>query len=359
MSVLMPTEIKLDKLIYHTPVKEKGYHKSLITYSNESVILQTPPLELKSLDNGIELNIQKNKKQERLYTIIRSLELNATKVMTNNSKEWFGQEIPHSKIKTMFRSCLLNPETINGSFSIRFRKDRHIQIYNDKKQITTEDDLNCSTNNSKGISDNLLCLLKINGILFGKNTAKLDIRIVQIKVCPPVPKLPQGCNVSNDSDCESESDYDSDMDDFDFVNNENVRNVAITLPTKLAPALAHIQSKPEPEPEPETENIVGNIINTVTEMVTGPVPSDEEVGEEAEEVAEEVEAEEVEEDEMIQPQAPPLIDPTTSNSSLVNQDFESRLLHLRNKMADCVKVNDFRGVELIACEIVQLNQANN
>ena len=32
MSVLMPTEIRLDKLNYRTPVKEKGYHKSSISY---------------------------------------------------------------------------------------------------------------------------------------------------------------------------------------------------------------------------------------------------------------------------------------------------------------------------------------
>ena len=44
--------------------------------------------------------------------------------MAINSKKWFGREAPIEKMKTMFKSCLVNPETINGDFTIRLRKDK-------------------------------------------------------------------------------------------------------------------------------------------------------------------------------------------------------------------------------------------
>ena len=64
-NVLMPTEVKLGKLNYGTPVAEKGYHKSSVTYDNNQVLIQTPPLTLVESDpKNIVMSITKNKKQE-------------------------------------------------------------------------------------------------------------------------------------------------------------------------------------------------------------------------------------------------------------------------------------------------------
>jgi hypothetical protein len=335
MSVLMPTEVQLDKLVYHTPIKEKGYHKSIITYSDKikEVILQTPPLELKGLNDGFELKITKNKKQANFYTILRSLEHVSINTMTNNSESWFGKNIPQNKLKSMFRSCLYSPDTINGEFTLRLKKDKHIQIYNSKKQLTTIDEIKPE--------DNLLCLLKINGILFGKNTSKLDIRIVQIRVCPEPTKLPQGCNVNNDSDEESVSDYDSDMDnDFNFTRtvpnvvpnvvhkseeieeiDDNVRKVDYVIPESLAKMQELDIQKNDHEsfPEPVVESIVDSVISAVTSVMSG--------GEE-------------EEEEIVQP--------------IIDSDFDAILKNLRVKMANAASDGDLRRIEEIACEIVQL-----
>jgi len=326
MSVLMPTEVQLDKLVYHTPIKEKGYHKSIITYSDKikEVILQTPPLELKGLNDGFELKITKNKKQANFYTILRSLEHVSINTMTNNSESWFGKNIPQNKLKSMFRSCLYSPDTINGEFTLRLKKDKHIQIYNSKKQLTTIDEIKPE--------DNLLCLLKINGILFGKNTSKLDIRIVQIRVCPEPTKLPQGCNVNNDSDEESVSDYDSDMDnDFNFTRtvsdvvhkskeiDDNVRTVDYVIPESLAKMQElDIQKN---DHEPVVDSVVDSVIDSVVSAVTSVMSGGEE-------------------EEIIQP--------------IIDSDFDAILKNLRVKMANAASDGDLRRIEEIACEIVQL-----
>jgi len=339
----MPNEVKLDNIIYHTPIKEKGYHKSLITYDDESILLQTPPVSLNNLDNGINLTLNRNKKHSVLYNMLRSLEVGSNKSMSENSKVWFGKHIPLEKIQTMFKSCLVNPETLNGSFNLRLKKDKQLQIYNSKKQITTLDEL------KKGVE--LICILKINGILFGKNTAKIDIRVVQVRVCPEIPKLPKGCNVIESDNEESGSDYDSDMDDCDFndiknnygdnedegettneVRNE-VRNVDITVPTTdrkqkiveppaltiKTPIIERTQDEGnDKEEEQEEENEVSKVLTTV-------------IGD---------------------------IKPKSSKSSIVENEFQERLLLLRKEMKDCVTNGDLDRIEEIACEIVQLKNSN-
>jgi hypothetical protein len=377
MSVLMPTEVRLDKLKYETPVKQKGYHKSLISYgelTEESVLLQTPLLKLKLNDplsnNGINLVISRNKKQSKFYSILKSLEYDAIKTMVNNSKKWFGRQATVEKIKTMFKSCLVNPETMNGDFTFKVRKDRELQIYNSKKQITNEDDLVNSKNN-------LLCLLKINGILFGRNTAKLDIRIVQIRICPEPPKLPKGCNVTNDSDNESEneSDIDSDMDDFDFEPKEETRDVQVELPVKYLET-----NKPQSDSTAPSERAQSDSTAPERQSETEPI------------VTKQAESEEEDIDEHIQPQVPPQIpepeegveeegveeegggvvdqivetvtnlvsgtDTEQEFKSVAESDFETRLSSLRTELAKCVADNDTQRVEEIACEIVQLKLSN-
>jgi len=244
--------------------------------------------------------------------------------MTNNSESWFGKNIPQNKLKSMFRSCLYSPDTINGEFTLRLKKDKHIQIYNSKKQLTTIDEIKPE--------DNLLCLLKINGILFGKNTSKLDIRIVQIRVCPEPTKLPQGCNVNNDSDEESVSDYDSDMDnDFNFTRtvsdvvhkskeiDDNVRTVDYVIPESLAKMQElDIQKN---DHEPVVDSVVDSVIDSVVSAVTSVMSGGEE-------------------EEIIQP--------------IIDSDFDAILKNLRVKMANAASDGDLRRIEEIACEIVQL-----
>lgn len=209
----LPNEIDLKKLNYTKPIAEKGYYRSIVKYDegNDELLIQTPPLLIKNIDDtSIELEIIKNKKHENIYKILRSLEELSISNIYNQSPEWFGKQIPIEKIKLMYKSYFFNPETLNGNFIVRFKKHKKLKIYDDDKN---EVDIN-----NISIGNNVVCILYINGLLFGKSSSKLDIRIFQMKLIPEPPKL-EGCQVDeNDSDIEEEDnkeeeDYDSDMDD--------------------------------------------------------------------------------------------------------------------------------------------------
>ena len=167
-SVYTMRELNLELCTFMKPEKFTGYHKSFISVNGsvngeKGFILQSPKLILRNSTNSyFEFLISRNKdRQKEFYNIISHLEDSAIVQISQNSGEWFGREIKRDQVETMFRSSIHRPLEINDPYILR---------------ISKVGDLDCEVNYP------VVCLIKIDGIIFGRNSSTLDMKIVQIKV---------------------------------------------------------------------------------------------------------------------------------------------------------------------------------
>jgi hypothetical protein len=162
-SVYTIREINIGLCTFMKPEKFEGYHESYISINgSKGFILQSPKLIIRSsTPSYLEFLISKNKdRQSEFYNIISHLEDSAIIQIAHNSKEWFNREIRRDQVETMFRSSLHRPLEINDPYILRINKTPGIEAE---------------------LNNLVVCLIKIDGVLFGKNTSTLDMKVVQIK----------------------------------------------------------------------------------------------------------------------------------------------------------------------------------
>jgi hypothetical protein len=169
---------------FSKPVKdETNYHKSSVIYtydSSKGFILQTPKITIRNFNdteddsidslirgqyqsrsNVIDILINRNKEKHRnLYHIIRHLEDLAINQISDNSIEWFGTKMSRYQISTMFKSCIHCPIDIDNPFVLTINK---------ASDITLEE------------NNQYIFLIKVDGIIFGRNSSRLDMKIIQCK----------------------------------------------------------------------------------------------------------------------------------------------------------------------------------
>lgn len=244
MSVFLPNEINFNSLTYAPPVHEKGYSKSLLAYTLPStengkvlnnILIQSVPVFVNSVDTtNIRINLPKEKMSENLYNTLKKLEHHAIEQVSSHSQEWFGKIISNDRVKKMFKSCIEHPDTLNDNLILKTKKHEHFQVYNERKEIVTEESLQPGTR--------IVCLFALQGILFGKNAAKLNLSTIQIRISPPAPKLPKDCQISDEDDPSDDektnpANVDSDIEDDDDAafRTENVKKekdeTFVVLPT--------------------------------------------------------------------------------------------------------------------------------
>ena len=213
MSIYLATEIESSKIGFSKPVGKKGYHQSSLVYdANAGLTIQSPVMLIEksfSEDSSVELVLEKIKKNNDFYATIRTLEYLAMQAISSNSQEWFGKAVGIDKIRSMFKSCLDSPQTLQGNFLMKTRKDKGMKCYNVEKEVILEEDIE--------LGSGLVVIVKIYGILFGKSIAKLDIRCQKIAVVKVVekPKPEEDDTPPEPEPVVEESDYDSDME-FNF-----------------------------------------------------------------------------------------------------------------------------------------------
>lgn len=164
MTVYTTSELDLGSCVYTRPEKFDNYHKSFINVNGvKGFVLQSPKVVLRnSTDSYLEFLVSRNKDRHRdFYNIISHLEDTAIIQTTEKSKEWFNSKISRDQVETMFRSCIHRPLDINDSYILRVNKVAGLDAE---------------------VNFPIVCLLKIEGIVFGKNTFTLDIKVVQTKV---------------------------------------------------------------------------------------------------------------------------------------------------------------------------------
>jgi hypothetical protein len=155
-----------------------------------------------------ETDSQSVTKTTRFYNDIVKLEENTVQNMSKSSETWFRKNIPLHKIESMFRSCISRTSDL-GQNIFRFKLSKKLKIFNESEEnIISLDELKAIDKNSF----RLQCSCLVDSLIIGRDAAKLDIKVTQIRikknanpkvvVPPPPPK---------------DSDDELDEDTFDCV----------------------------------------------------------------------------------------------------------------------------------------------
>lgn len=205
-----PQKVSQSELIYSFPKKEGNYHVSSIKYSDgKEFRLISSFLNLVEIEDSIiviGIRASKDAKVIKFYNDLVRAEENTVKTMAKSSESWFRKSIPLHKLEGMFRSCISRTSDL-GQNIFRFKLSKKLKIFNESEEnVITLDELKAI---DKG-TFRLQCNCLIDSLIIGRDAAKLDIKVTQIRIKknpPPKPvEVPELPPVHNESDDEIEYD---------------------------------------------------------------------------------------------------------------------------------------------------------
>jgi hypothetical protein len=238
---LTSSEFDLSNVTFKNPVKETAevngqpinYYKSYVNYGSDSgILLQTPKLYLHEVtDTYLEVLLNRKDKCKLFYKVVASLEQFTIDKAVESSYEWFNRDLSHEQVFNMFKSSLTNPTTMDDPFVLRVPLSPNMIV---------ED---------PGVPTSVVCLLRIEGVMFGKTTCKLDMKVVKTKFVHIEPKLvPVSTNYEHPDPAMEDSFFDSEPKDVSEKNSEvldvpEIREVA-EAPVEVAEAPVEVAEAP-------------------------------------------------------------------------------------------------------------------
>ena len=205
-------------LVYSFPKKEGNYHVSAIKCVDGKEFRLTSSflnlLDIYDKDNMIVLSVRKDKAESyaktiRFYNDIVRTEENTIQIMSKSSETWFSKSIPLHKLESMFRSCISRTLEL-GQNIFRFKLSKKLKIFNESEEnIISLDELGAMDKNSF----RLQCSCLVDNLIIGRDAAKLDIKVTQIRikknaipkavpVAEPPPKIDSDDELDDDTfDC--------------------------------------------------------------------------------------------------------------------------------------------------------------
>jgi len=241
-------------LVYSFPKKEGNYHVSAIKYVDGKEFRLTSSflnlLDIYNKDNMIVLSVRKDKAESyaktiRFYNEIVRTEENTIQIMSKSSETWFGKNIPLHKLESMFRSCISRTSEL-GQNIFRFKLSKKLKIFNESEEnIISLDELGAMDKNSF----RLQCSCLVDNLIIGRDAAKLDIKVTQIRIKKnAIPKTAPEPPPKIDSDDEL------DEDTFDCLElpsaaetapqETTLRVVQLSEPVEATPVEAALRSTP-------------------------------------------------------------------------------------------------------------------
>ena len=177
----------LDHLIFTKPKKYGEYMISKIRYPTEDItddmLIQFPKMTITSkTDKNIELEFNNDTKYNtEIYNFLSKLDNFILTYINNNSKEWFGKEIPESSLKQMYNSFIKPPKTSENKCTISF----DFKIKNSEIKSTFVDHKNDEINLNEIKCDQIECISHLKYIIFSKDTCFTTWDLVTAKLCAP------------------------------------------------------------------------------------------------------------------------------------------------------------------------------
>ncbi len=188
-------EIDVTKLVYSFPKKEGNYHVSSIKYGDgRECRLTSSFLHLVDIeDNLVVLSVKRERNNEstnsavktmKFYNDIIKIEESTVHTMHKSSEAWFRKNFPLQKLEGMFRSCISRTSDI-GQNIFRFKLSKKLKIFNESEEnVIPMEELK----NMDKKSFRLQCSCIIDNLIIGRDAAKLDIKVTQIRIKKNPPK---------------------------------------------------------------------------------------------------------------------------------------------------------------------------
>lgn len=158
-------EFVLENCSFERPEKFDKFHKSFLVYENlKGVLLQSPKFVIRKIsESTIDLIISRNKdRHKEFYHLISHMEDMSVQTMIANIENWFSKKCQSDLIEQMFRSSIHKGLEIDDPYIFRCPVSNHLH-----------DEFHAN--------QTVICLFKINGIVIGNNSFKLDMQVVQMK----------------------------------------------------------------------------------------------------------------------------------------------------------------------------------
>jgi len=170
------TDIKFDvnNYFFERPVKEVHDNitvlKSVLKNKNSNKIgyeLQTPKLDINKIQgNFIELLLTKKEKHKLITNVISDLESKAIDMSVQESKNWFSKNFSYEQVHNMFRSIfIVTPDAFICRVPLGSAIDQDIK------------------------NQQIVCLIKIDGLIFTSNSCKLDLKVEQYELVSKSKKI--------------------------------------------------------------------------------------------------------------------------------------------------------------------------
>lgn len=222
-----PQKVSQSELIYSFPKKEGNYHVSSIKYSDgKEFRLISSFLNLVEIEDSIiviGIRASKDARVTKFYNDLVRAEENTVKTMAKSSESWFRKSIPLHKLEGMFRSCISRTSDL-GQNIFRFKLSKKLKIFNESEEnIITLDELKVIDKSTFRLQCNCL----IDSLIIGRDAAKLDIKVTQIRIKKNPPPKPVETPVQPTLVQPNDSDDEIDYDTFDCADSPPVEQPTI------------------------------------------------------------------------------------------------------------------------------------
>jgi hypothetical protein len=253
-AVFQYQQLNLDDFKLLKPIRSGGRFISQLKYKEEKgyIYLQLPKMKAVSgivkVDNKYYVDLEFS--DRGFYDFITKLDELFVKTSSDNSKDWYGREIPVSTIEKRYESMIKRSENSDVRPTIRYRLEMssdnklNCEIFNQYRDTVDWEDVSSGTE--------MIAIVKMVGMWQTNHHMGCACTVVKMKAYCRVEELERGYTFIDISDDEYSSDDDDSSDD-----ETKTRSKTLTIPPTprftepLATSIPLSKSVP-PTPAPPT-----------------------------------------------------------------------------------------------------------
>ena len=202
---LVALEEDLEQLKFSKPKKYKNGEImiSKIKKGSEPILVQFPKMSIASdYTKFVELEFTSDSGySKKVYNFLSKLDDYLITVISKNSEEWFGKQIPMENINVMYNKFIKAPKSSENKCTINFVFDKK------KSQLINKKDEELDV--SELVKGNTLeCISQLKYIVFSKETCFVNWEITTAKLHKKIVKVPKFGFVEDPIEQLSDSDTD-------------------------------------------------------------------------------------------------------------------------------------------------------
>lgn len=125
-------KLKMNDVLLESPQKNIRFYYSQIKHKNNPLLIQSPLFkDIHSLSSSeIMFGLDDN---DDMYKFLYDFDHHCSKVLIDNSKEWFGKKLSEKQIETMYRSSIYIDASNSAFFTLNI--DKNCDIYDENNNV--------------------------------------------------------------------------------------------------------------------------------------------------------------------------------------------------------------------------------